>query len=146
EKAANLAVQKEKEEQAAQSFTSYWKFPIIDDDDKEYTIQYREYLENSSKAIAPILPIEEPDNSLSMGDEHLNTIPETESDEVIKSSVENLVPIPSESEGLSKNICDVPSCDNNHFDAESLLSRDIPITSPKVDFLSEEFAGELAPI
>ncbi|GJS30578.1 hypothetical protein Tco_0491198 [Tanacetum coccineum] len=29
-----------------------------------------------------------------MGDEHLSTIPETESDEVIKSSVENLVPIP----------------------------------------------------
>ncbi|GKE15523.1 hypothetical protein Tco_1423100, partial [Tanacetum coccineum] len=101
---------------------------------------------STSKAITPDLPIEEPDNSLSMGDEHLNTIPETESDEVIKSSVENLVPIPSEFEGLSKNICDVPSCDNNHFDADSLLSRDIPITSPKIDFLSEEFAGELAPI
>ncbi|GJT46188.1 hypothetical protein Tco_0954903 [Tanacetum coccineum] len=25
-------------------------------------------------------------------------------------------------------------------------SRDIPITSPKIDFLSEEFAGEFAPI
>nr|GFD10795.1 hypothetical protein [Tanacetum cinerariifolium] len=33
-----------------------------------------------------------------MGDEHLDTIPTTGSDEVIKSSVENLVPIPSESE------------------------------------------------
>nr|GFD38551.1 hypothetical protein [Tanacetum cinerariifolium] len=33
-----------------------------------------------------------------MGDEHLDTIPATESDEVIKSSVEDLVPIPSESE------------------------------------------------
>nr|GFB09138.1 hypothetical protein [Tanacetum cinerariifolium] len=31
-------------------------------------------------------------------DEHLDTIPETESDELIKSSVEDLVPIPSESE------------------------------------------------
>ncbi|GKC12755.1 hypothetical protein Tco_1009537 [Tanacetum coccineum] len=31
-------------------------------------------------------------NSLSMGDEHLSTILETESDELIKSSVENLVP------------------------------------------------------
>ncbi|GJU18728.1 hypothetical protein Tco_1146694 [Tanacetum coccineum] len=30
-----------------------------------------------------------------MGDEHLSTIPETESDELIKSSVEILVPIPS---------------------------------------------------
>ncbi|GJS48915.1 hypothetical protein Tco_0599036 [Tanacetum coccineum] len=47
-------------------------------------------------AITTDLPIEEPDNSLNMGDEHLDTIPATESDEVIKSSVENLVPIPSE--------------------------------------------------
>ncbi|GKC32867.1 hypothetical protein Tco_1040161 [Tanacetum coccineum] len=30
-----------------------------------------------------------------MGDKHLSTIPETESDEVIKSSVEDLVPIPN---------------------------------------------------
>ncbi|GJS98342.1 hypothetical protein Tco_0819512 [Tanacetum coccineum] len=33
EQAANLAVQKEQDEQAAQSFTTYWNFPIIDDDD-----------------------------------------------------------------------------------------------------------------
>ncbi|GJX29758.1 hypothetical protein Tco_0237837 [Tanacetum coccineum] len=51
------------------------------------------------------------DNSLSMGDEHLDTIPATESDEVIKSSVEDLVPIPSESEGVPK-MCDVPLCEN----------------------------------
>nr|GEW04561.1 hypothetical protein [Tanacetum cinerariifolium] len=49
-----------------------------------------------------------------MGDEHLSTISETESDEVIKSSVENLVPIPSESEGISDDTCDVPFCDNSH--------------------------------
>ncbi|GJV29095.1 hypothetical protein Tco_1385543 [Tanacetum coccineum] len=145
-------VQKEQEEQAAQSFTPYWNFPMIDDDDDEYTIQYREYLENSSNAITPDLPTEEPDNSLSMGDEHLDTIPETESDEVIKSSVEDLVPIPSESEGIFDNMCDVPSCDKKHFDAESdlmesLLNRDTPIVySPKIDSLLEEFAGELAPI
>nr|GFA95872.1 hypothetical protein [Tanacetum cinerariifolium] len=42
-----------------------------------------------------------------MGDEHLNTIPATESDEFIKSCIENLVPKPSESEG--KNGCDVPA-------------------------------------
>ncbi|GKA39904.1 hypothetical protein Tco_0732497 [Tanacetum coccineum] len=135
------AVQEEQEEQAAQSFLLNWNFPMVDDD--EYTILYR-----STKAITPDLPTEEPDNSLSMGDEHLNTISETESDEVIKSSVKNLVPIPSESKGISDDICDVPSCDNDHFDAEfglinSLLSRDISITSPKIDFLPEEFAGEL---
>nr|GEY98392.1 hypothetical protein [Tanacetum cinerariifolium] len=36
------------------------------------------------------------------------TILATGSDEVIKSSVENLVPIPSESEGIPDNACDVP--------------------------------------
>ncbi|GJV90890.1 hypothetical protein Tco_1538703 [Tanacetum coccineum] len=147
EQAANLAVQKEQEEQAAQSFTLNWNFTMIDDD-KEYSIQFKEYLENSSKAITPNLPTEEPDNSLSMGDEHLSTILETETDKVIKSSVEDLVPIPSESKGISEDIRDVPFCDNDHFDAEfglivSLLSRDISITSPKIDFLPEEFASEL---
>ncbi|GKG34968.1 hypothetical protein Tco_0437664, partial [Tanacetum coccineum] len=52
-------------------------------------------------AITTDLPIEEPDNSLKIGDEHFDTISATESDEVIKSSVENLVPIPSEFEGIS---------------------------------------------
>ncbi|GJW46636.1 hypothetical protein Tco_0078282 [Tanacetum coccineum] len=103
------------EEQAA--FTPYWKIHIIDDDDDdEYTIHYKEYLENSSNAIAPDLPTKEPDNSLSMGDEHLSTIPETKLDEVIKSSVEDLVPIPSESEGISDDTCDVPFCDNSPLD------------------------------
>nr|GEY40789.1 hypothetical protein [Tanacetum cinerariifolium] len=54
-----------------------------------------------------ILTPTEPVDSLSMGDEHLNTIPATESDEVIKSWVENLVPNPSEPEG--ENGCDVPA-------------------------------------
>nr|GEW44404.1 hypothetical protein [Tanacetum cinerariifolium] len=71
---------------------------VYDDDidDVDYTI-----------AITPILSIEEPDNSLSMRDEHLDTISATESDEVIKSSVEDLVPIPSESEGIPDIMCDV---------------------------------------
>ncbi|GKC71706.1 hypothetical protein Tco_1117589 [Tanacetum coccineum] len=109
-----------------------------DDDDEVYTI-----------AITPDLPTEEPDNSLSMGDEHLDTILAMESDEVIKSSVEDLVPIPSESEGIFDNMCDVPFCDKNHFDAESsliesVLNRDNVISSLKIDFLLGEFAGELA--
>nr|GEV67808.1 hypothetical protein [Tanacetum cinerariifolium] len=61
----------------------------------------------------PVLSIKEPDNSLSMGDEHLDTIPATESDEFIKSSVENFIPIPSESEGISEHMCNVPSHDNS---------------------------------
>nr|GEV66923.1 hypothetical protein [Tanacetum cinerariifolium] len=43
-----------------------------------------------------------------MGDEYLESIPATESDEFIKSSVENLVPNPSESDGEYE--CDVPAC------------------------------------
>nr|GFA82880.1 hypothetical protein [Tanacetum cinerariifolium] len=64
-------------------------------------------------AITPVLSTEEPDNSLSKGDEHLDTISATESDEVIKSSVENLIPIPSESEGIPEHMCDVPFHDNS---------------------------------
>nr|GFC50011.1 hypothetical protein [Tanacetum cinerariifolium] len=48
-----------------------------------------------------------------MGDEHLDTIPVMESDEFIKSGVENLIPIPSESEGIPEHMCDVPSHDNS---------------------------------
>nr|GEZ64926.1 hypothetical protein [Tanacetum cinerariifolium] len=48
-----------------------------------------------------------------MGDEHLDTIPATESDQFIKSSVETLILIPSESEGIPEHMCDVPSHDNS---------------------------------
>ncbi|GJY82079.1 hypothetical protein Tco_0494830 [Tanacetum coccineum] len=103
-------------------------------------------------AITPDLPIEEPDNSLNMGDEHLDTIPAMESDEVIKSSVENLVPIPSEFEGMSNDTSDVPNCDNNRVNiesdlVESLINRDTSIVySSKIDPIFEERAGELARI
>nr|GEU56275.1 hypothetical protein [Tanacetum cinerariifolium] len=78
------------EEQVANA--RYWKILACCDDDDDYDY-----------AITP----EETDNSLSMGDEHLDTILATGSDEVIKSSVENLVPIPSESEGITDTMCDV---------------------------------------
>ncbi|GJT33974.1 hypothetical protein Tco_0924393 [Tanacetum coccineum] len=103
-------------------------------------------------AITTDLPIEEPDNSLNMGDEHLDTIPATESDEVIKSSVENLVPIPSEFEGISDDTCDVPNCDDNCVNVESdfvesLINLDTSIVySSKINPILEEFAGELAHI
>nr|GEU43253.1 hypothetical protein [Tanacetum cinerariifolium] len=85
--------------------TLSWDRPTIcynDDDDEECTI-----------AITPILSTEEPDNSLCMGDEQLGTISETESNELIKSSVENLVPITSEYEGIPDNMCDVPFHENS---------------------------------
>nr|GFB28627.1 hypothetical protein [Tanacetum cinerariifolium] len=61
----------------------------------------------------PVLSTEEPDNSLSKGDEHLDTILATKSDQLIKSGVETLIPIPSESEGIPEHVCDVPSHDNS---------------------------------
>ncbi|GKA68064.1 hypothetical protein Tco_0767981 [Tanacetum coccineum] len=72
----------------------FWNRPTFyDNDDDEYTIIY-----SKPKAITPDLPFKEPDNSLIMGDEHLDTIP----------SVENLVSIPSELEGISEDTCDMP--------------------------------------
>nr|GEY62138.1 hypothetical protein [Tanacetum cinerariifolium] len=92
------------EEQAANA--RYWKIPACCDDDEDddgvdYTI-----------AITPVLSTEEPIDSLSMGDKHLDTIPATESDEVIKSSVKDLVPIQSESEGILDTMCDVHLVNN----------------------------------
>nr|GFB79345.1 hypothetical protein [Tanacetum cinerariifolium] len=72
------------------------------DDDVDYTI-----------AITPVLSTKEPIDSLSMRDKHLDTISATGSDEVIKSSVENLVPIPSKSKGIPEHMCDVPFHDNS---------------------------------
>nr|GEV38750.1 reverse transcriptase domain-containing protein [Tanacetum cinerariifolium] len=76
-----------------------------DDDDEDYT--------SAITPDEPVLSTEEPDNSLSIWDEHLDTIPAIESVEFIKSGVENLIPIPSESEGIPEHMCDVPSHDNS---------------------------------
>nr|GEV85015.1 hypothetical protein [Tanacetum cinerariifolium] len=114
-------IQKKHEEEQADN-ARYWKIPACSDDDDDYNF-----------AITP----NEPVDSLIMGDEHLDTIPATELDELIKSSVENLVPNPSESEGENK--CDVPACfttfSNILFDVDynfysvndqSLSDEDIP--------------------
>nr|GEY08345.1 hypothetical protein [Tanacetum cinerariifolium] len=74
----------------------------------------------------------EPIDSLSMGDEHLDTILATESDEVIKSSVKNLVPILSESEGILDTMYDVHLVNNStpleakdHFEIVTNSNNDI---------------------
>nr|GEZ42037.1 hypothetical protein [Tanacetum cinerariifolium] len=93
------------EEQAAKAQNS--KIPTCCDDDDDY-----------NSAITPNKPVD----SLSMGDEHLSTIPTTESDEFIKSCVENLV-----------------------LNPKSMLNHDSSIisSSSKIDTLLDEFAGEL---
>nr|GEV26606.1 hypothetical protein [Tanacetum cinerariifolium] len=80
-------------------------FCFDDDDDEEYT--------SAITLDEPVLSTEEPDNSLSMRDEHLDTISATESDEFIKSGVKNLILILSEFEGIPEHMCDVPSHDNS---------------------------------
>nr|GFC56259.1 hypothetical protein [Tanacetum cinerariifolium] len=90
-------IQKKQEEKQIQEDQAanarYWKIPAYNDDEDDYNF-----------AITP----NETVDSLIMGDEHLDTIPATESDEFIKSSVENLVPNPSESEG--ENGYDMLAC------------------------------------
>nr|GEU30849.1 hypothetical protein [Tanacetum cinerariifolium] len=127
-KLTNEEEKKIEEKQTAKA--RYWKIPVCyddDDDDEDYTIS---------------ITHKEPDNSLSMGDEHLDTILATESDEFIKSSVENLVPNLSESEG--EHECDVPAYEvfttfsNILFDADYNFS-----SSDDQSFFDEDIPKEI---
>ncbi|GKG39573.1 hypothetical protein Tco_0463718, partial [Tanacetum coccineum] len=117
------------EEQAAKD--RYWKIPICydDDDDEESSIPLKDIIISGLPpcvAITPILFTEEPVDSLIMEEMSiLSTILATESDEVIKYSVEILVLILSESEGIPDKMCDVPFHDN----------------SPPLDISKDQFEG-----
>nr|GEX99041.1 hypothetical protein [Tanacetum cinerariifolium] len=112
-----------------------------------------EYLEKFPDAVTTVLPTEEPEYSISMGYEHLNTILETESDKVTESGAKNLLPILIEYEVTSddENECDVPVKDesssvfrtfsnplfddNDDFtssDDESISNEDVPTEDFKV--------------
>nr|GFB11833.1 hypothetical protein [Tanacetum cinerariifolium] len=110
------------EEQAAKA--RYWKIPACCDDDDDY-----------DSAITPILSTDEPVDSLSIGDEHLDTIPATKSDEVIKS--------PSEFEGIPDTVCDV-HLDSNQTPLEAkdhvkiVINSNDDISSSDNDSLYEE--------
>nr|GFC42619.1 hypothetical protein [Tanacetum cinerariifolium] len=141
-------IQKKQEEKQIQEDQAanarYWKIPACYDDDDDYNF-----------AITP----NEPVDSFIMGDEYLNTITAIESDELIKSSVKNLVPNPSESEDFPEEIFSNPlfeeeinsmRIDQHHFNAESdliksLLNHDSSIipSSSKINSLLDEFTGEL---
>nr|GEW77305.1 hypothetical protein [Tanacetum cinerariifolium] len=147
-------VQNIREELAEYIDSLIWNCPIFFyDEDEEYTIQYREYLEKSPDAVTTILTTEETEYSLSMGYEHLSTTPKTKSDKVTKYSAKNLLPIPSECEVTSEDEseCDMlvkddsspvfttfsnPLFDfNNDFtssDDESLPDEDVPTEEFKV--------------
>nr|GFB75198.1 hypothetical protein [Tanacetum cinerariifolium] len=91
--------------------------------DLEQKVKIVEEQPAERRNLAPILSTKEPENSLSMGYEHLSINPETESDEVTESNAVNLLPIPSECEVAlkDKRKCTVPIFENfpdcdNHYD------------------------------
>nr|GEZ08885.1 hypothetical protein [Tanacetum cinerariifolium] len=97
-------------------------------------------------AIAPILSTKEPEYSPSMRYEHPNTTPETKSDEIIKSGVEEFIPILSENEVTSedKRKCNVPVYENspicdNHSEIFSDSNNDDDISSDDDDFEDIEY-------
>nr|GFA84552.1 hypothetical protein [Tanacetum cinerariifolium] len=100
----NLEEKQLEEEQAVKA--QRWKFSVCydDDDDEEGYNFLNDSIISELPSYSAVTPTE-PVDSLSMGDEHLDTILAIESDEFIKSCVENLVPNPSESKG--ENGCDV---------------------------------------
>nr|GFA10826.1 hypothetical protein [Tanacetum cinerariifolium] len=151
------------EEQAAKA--QNWKLSVSydDDDDEESSNSLEDNIIYELPPCVAITPTE-PADSLSMGDEHLDTISATESDEFIKSSVENLFPNPSNDdqsffdEDLLKKIYSNPlfdkeiipiKIDPHSFNVESDLIESMPnhdssiIISLKIDSLFDEFAGEL---
>nr|GEZ85612.1 hypothetical protein [Tanacetum cinerariifolium] len=116
-----------------------------DDDDEEKTIPLRDIISQLPSSIVintypPILPIEDPEDSLIMRDEDLNTIPKKETYEVIKSNVEDFVPIPSQSEDTSMNDseCDLPFCDNSMTFSNPLFDSNDDVTSSDDESLSDE--------
>ncbi|GJS44655.1 hypothetical protein Tco_0594776 [Tanacetum coccineum] len=138
------------EEQAAKVSSQYWKPPICYDDDDDYDYEKSTIPLNEidsriplSNAITPVLPTLEPEDSLIIGGEHLCTIPKKESNEFIKSSVEDLVPIPSESEDTSgsDSECILPSCDDfspiNVYE-EKYVTFSNPLFNSNDDFTSSD--------
>ncbi|GJT80388.1 hypothetical protein Tco_1054730 [Tanacetum coccineum] len=96
-----------------------------------------------SVAITPDLPTLEPEDSLIMENEDLSTILEKESDEFIKSSVEDFIPILSEFEDTSESDsdCDLPSCDDfspiNIYKEKSMTFSN-PLFDSNDDFTSSD--------
>ncbi|GJY07955.1 hypothetical protein Tco_0375009 [Tanacetum coccineum] len=97
-------------------------FNFTCDDDEEYFIPLKDMPKISpSISLAPVSSIVEPEDSLIMGNEEPSTIPKKESDEFIKSSVEDLIPIPRESEDASGS--DITPLSDSNKD-ECLAPRD----------------------
>ncbi|GJY52429.1 hypothetical protein Tco_0443276 [Tanacetum coccineum] len=127
----------------SQHFKSFCYDDNDDYDYEESTIPLNEiyYQISSSIAITPVLQTLEPEDSLIMGNEDLSTILENELDEFINSSVEDFVPIPSESEDTSGSDSDLPSCDDfspiNVYEEKSVTFSN-PLFDSNDDFTSSD--------
>nr|GEV69485.1 hypothetical protein [Tanacetum cinerariifolium] len=134
-----------KEEQVAKA--QNWKLLVCydDDDDEERSNSLKDNIISGLPPCAAITPIsltEEPVDSFIMEDEHLNTISATESDEFIKSSVQNLVPNPSEPKG--EHECDVPACEVFTTFSNILFDADYDFySSDDKSFSDEDFPKEI---
>nr|GEW88530.1 hypothetical protein [Tanacetum cinerariifolium] len=120
------------------------KIPICydNDNDKESSTPLRDIIISKLSLCIAITPVLSTKDSLSMGNEHLDTIPEKESDEFIKSSVENLVPNPSESK--DKREFDVPVCDDFTTFSNLLFNVDDDFsTSDNESFSNEDIPKEI---
>nr|GEV29626.1 hypothetical protein [Tanacetum cinerariifolium] len=119
-----------------------------DDYDKEsiistYTDIFKTPLSDAITTSPPVLQIEDPQISLITGNVEINAILEKESNEFIKSSVEDLVPIPSESGDASgsDSECILPSCDyfsTNDIPEEESVTFSIPLFNSNNDFTSSD--------
>ncbi|GJU13204.1 hypothetical protein Tco_1135600 [Tanacetum coccineum] len=151
-----------------------WNLPTSsydDDDDEESSIPLKDVIMSELPPCVAITPDSPKTDSLIMVDKHLDTIPEMESDEFIKSSVENFVQNPSKSEDECE--CDVPDYDDSQTtnfsmfynplldidddctssDDESFSEEDVPMENFKFfsnplfdldeEIIATEFAGEL---
>ncbi|GJX79535.1 hypothetical protein Tco_0327684 [Tanacetum coccineum] len=119
--------------------------PIFDDDDddEESSIPLKDIISKLPLSIE-ITPDFSITDSLIMEDEHLDTIPKTESDEENESSVEDLNLTPSESEDLFdiESECDMPVCDDFTTFSNPLFDSNDDFTSSDDESLSDEDVPE----
>nr|GEZ54381.1 hypothetical protein [Tanacetum cinerariifolium] len=78
-----------------------------------------------------------------MGDEHLDTIPATKLDEFIKSSVENLIPIPNQFEDFFDSNDEFSSTDDDSFSIDNIDY--VEASPPDSELVSSEVMGIVIP-
>ncbi|GJW97261.1 hypothetical protein Tco_0179069 [Tanacetum coccineum] len=90
----------------------------------------------------PFLATMEPEDTLLMGDEVISTIPVREDDEFIKSSVDDLVPIPRETEVTSDSVLEYDMPATTHLPPTNNGEVDFDINSPLEEQVVDFFDGE----